>query len=261
MLGWNTREIAAIHVHTRFGFATTPTGKETRVMNFPTTSQMARLAMAGFLAAAFGCQSSKSESAAPTAIQAASTDSGMSNVEPANVQVTVKRGESANGTPTLVATKVVTLQVRIENIDYDTRGIVLTGPDGNQEIFTVGPEVVNFDQLHKGDLVNCKFTMKMAASVVKASDIAAAPEATETGEIALPPIGSTPGIVATRAGTFTANVVAIDQSSREVTVTGPRGNTVVIQVAPQAEGLDKVQVGDQVVVGYSEAVEIFVTGS
>jgi hypothetical protein len=228
-------------------------------MNRPTPSQMARLAMAGLLAAVFGCQTSKSESAAPTAVQASSVDT--SNVEPANVNVTIKRGVSDNGTPTLVATKVITMQVRIENIDYDTRGIVLTGPDGNQEIFTVGPEVVNFDQLHKGDLVNCKFTMKLAASVQKASDVTGPPSAVATGEVTLPPIGATPGIVATRSGTMTADVVAIDQSTREVTLTGPRGNTVVLQVAPQAEGLDKVQVGDQVVVGYAEAVQISVSGS
>jgi hypothetical protein len=218
-------------------------------MNPISQAKIAATATALLLSLA-ACSSSNSDSSAQQAIAA-----DASNVQPINVNVTVKRGTS-NGTPTLVKTGVVTAQARIDAIDYDTRGIVLVGPEGHQEIFTVGPDVVNFNQLHKGDLVNCKFTEKLAVSVQKASDPV---QDVDTGVIALPPIGDKPGIVASRSGQFTATVTTLDLSTRIVTLTGPDGNVVSYQVAPQAQGLENVHVGDLVVIGYSETVEIFVT--
>jgi hypothetical protein len=209
-------------------------------------------ATALLLTLSWGCSSNKSADQPTT--QPVSTSS---DLQPANVSVSVKRGTSDNGTPTLMQTKIATLQVRVDEIDYSTRGIVLTGPTGEEEIFTVGPEVVNFDQIHKGDLVNAKFTEKLAVSVREATDTATE---SEIGTISLPAVGDKPGIVATRSGQITATVTAIDHDTRVVSLTGSNGNVVTLQVAPQAQGLDKVQVGDQVVIGYAEAVQISVVG-
>jgi hypothetical protein len=183
--------------------------------------------------------------------------SGGEDIAPANVTLTVKRGTS-EGTPTLVETKVVSIQERVDAVDYDARSIVLVGPDGKQEVFTVAPDVVNFDQIHKGDMVNARFTQKLAVAVQKSSD---ANYAAVVGDIRLPALGSKPGIVASRAGEITASVTAIDYATRVVSVVDPHGDIVTFKVAPQAEGLENVHVGDQVVAKFSEAVVITVTGS
>jgi hypothetical protein len=185
------------------------------------------------------------------------SDNKPASVEPANVSLTVERGTS-QGSPTLVATKVITMQARVDAVDYDTRSVVLTGPEGKQEMFTVDPAVVNFSQVHEGDLVTAKFTQKLAISVEKPGG---QPAVAETGMIALPGLGAKPGILATRTGQITATVTWIDHDARMVSLQGPAGNGMTFQVAPQAQGLENVQVGDQVVAYYTEAVEISVSGS
>ena len=207
-------------------------------------SLAARATLALFITCVCGCSDNKKAESA-------------SGLEPANVTMTIKRGES-DGTPTLVATRIVTAQVRIDAIDYDTRGIVLTGSDGNQDIYTVGPEVVNFNQLHKGDLINARFTEKMAISIRKSSE---EPEAVSVSAVALPQAGEKPGMVATRTGKIVATVTAINHDARTVSITGPQGNTLTFNVSKEAKGFENVQAGDTVLVQYEEAVEISVAGS
>jgi hypothetical protein len=50
-----------------------------------------------------------------------------------------------------------------------------------------------------------------------------------------------------------ATVQTIDPATREVSLRGPRGSFIVV-VSPEVKNLDKVQVGDKVVVSYYEGV-------
>jgi len=52
----------------------------------------------------------------------------------------------------------------------------------------------------------------------------------------------------------TATVEAIDLANRLVTVRGPEGNAVTLEVSPEARNLPQVKVGDQVVVSYYAAI-------
>jgi Cu/Ag efflux protein CusF len=54
----------------------------------------------------------------------------------------------------------------------------------------------------------------------------------------------------------TATVEAIDVASRQVTLKGPRGNSVTMTVDPQARNLAQVKVGDLVVARYYEALSL-----
>lgn len=66
-----------------------------------------------------------------------------------------------------------------------------------------------------------------------------------------------PGKVAVAEVTkITATVEAIDQSKRQVTLKGPKGNTLVLPVSPDAKNFDQVKVGDKVVVGYIQALSM-----
>ncbi|HET7525097.1 MAG TPA: hypothetical protein VFK10_04070 [Burkholderiaceae bacterium] len=55
---------------------------------------------------------------------------------------------------------------------------------------------------------------------------------------------------------LTATVEAIDVAKREITLKGPRGNVVAMSVDPEVRNLDKVKVGDQVVVRYLESLSL-----
>ena len=68
---------------------------------------------------------------------------------------------------------------------------------------------------------------------------------------------SEPGKVAVAEVTkITATVEAIDKAKREVTLKGPKGNTMVLPVSPEVKNFDQVKVGDQLVVGYIQALSM-----
>jgi hypothetical protein len=69
---------------------------------------------------------------------------------------------------------------------------------------------------------------------------------------------SLPGAEMSSVATLTATVEAVDHEKRLVTLRGPEGNQVVVEVSKEARNLDQVEVGDTVVVEYYESVALFV---
>jgi hypothetical protein len=56
----------------------------------------------------------------------------------------------------------------------------------------------------------------------------------------------------------TATVVAIDRVDRNISLLGPDGNVVTVEVTHAARNFDQIRVGDQVKVEYYEAVAIYI---
>ena len=67
-----------------------------------------------------------------------------------------------------------------------------------------------------------------------------------------------PGITASELVTLSATVEAVDLATRRVTLRGPEGNLVTLQVSEEARNLDQVEVGDTVEAEYYESVALFV---
>jgi hypothetical protein len=55
---------------------------------------------------------------------------------------------------------------------------------------------------------------------------------------------------------ISASVEAIDAANRTVTLKGPRGNVVTLDIGPQVRNFDQIKVGDFVVVKYAEALSL-----
>lgn len=51
-----------------------------------------------------------------------------------------------------------------------------------------------------------------------------------------------------------AKVVELDRAARQVTLKGPKGKVVTVDVPPEVKNFDQVQVGDDLVVRYASAV-------
>ena len=56
--------------------------------------------------------------------------------------------------------------------------------------------------------------------------------------------------------TVSAEVVAIDKSSREGTVRGPQGNEMTLELGEEVKNFDQIKVGDSVKAGYYESIAI-----
>jgi hypothetical protein len=55
---------------------------------------------------------------------------------------------------------------------------------------------------------------------------------------------------------MTAEVVGIDRADRYLTLLGPEGNVVVVEVGPEARNFDQIAIGDQLKVKYFDSVAV-----
>jgi Na+-transporting methylmalonyl-CoA/oxaloacetate decarboxylase gamma subunit len=171
-------------------------------------------------------------------------------VEPAETQeAAVEEKPSAEMTELMVKTATV------KAVDYDTRVVVLEDPEGNVVTFEAGEEVQNLAQVEVGDKVVARFLRSVAVAVWPADE--EVPAGAELSQVAVAAPGEKPGILIADTMQMHALVKAIDRENRLVTCEGPEGGLEVFKVADQVK-LDAVEVGQNLVVVYTEALGISV---
>ncbi len=150
--------------------------------------------------------------------------------------------------------ELVVLTATVDKIDMATREVTLRSEDGKLETVRVGPEARNLDQVRAGDKVTMKYYRALAIFVGPAGE---EPSITEMTEVRRAPPGAKPAGQVTSVVEAVATVEALDPAERTATIRGPRGNVQTLKVDGQVR-LDKVKVGDRVVVRYTEAIAISV---
>lgn len=146
------------------------------------------------------------------------------------------------------------IRATVEAVDLAQRKVQLKGPRGNVVSVTVGDEVKNLAEVEVGDDVVAQYYQSLALSLAEADASMALSE--ESVAVNAQP-GEKPGGAELRQVTAVARVDAIDAAASTVTLRGPKGNTVDVEVP--AEALKKVKVGDLVRVVYSEALAVSVS--
>ena len=138
-------------------------------------------------------------------------------------------------------------------LDAATRTATLKGAKGKIVDVVVPPEAKNFDQIRVGDVVTVEYLraltleLKGPGSIRSGSSQAASAPA---------PAGAVAGGSAARQVVVMANVTAVNAKENFVTLRGPKGNSVDVQVDPSQ--LKLVKVGDQVEAVYTEAMAVTV---
>ena len=164
-----------------------------------------------------------------------------------------QENSSSNGsdrTVGVVKVDSITCSAAVKDIDYAKRSITLHTPSGADRTFTVGKEVVNFDQIKPGDMVKATFAEALGVYVRKPG--APADSGART-TVALAPKGAMPGAMMADTVEVTAKVVDIDQETRMATLQGEDGATHTIHVGPNIN-LASVSKGDQVVFRYTRGL-------
>jgi hypothetical protein len=158
-------------------------------------------------------------------------------------------GKVAGAATTEVTAKVVA-------VDPAQRTVTLQSASGKTRTIEVGDQVRNFDQIKVGDTVHAKYTQALALQIKPGTSALAAP--IEEHAFTPPPApGAKPGGTVARKVTATAEVIAIDPAKQMVTLRGPAGNEVDVDVQDPNQ-LKNVKKGDHVQVTYVEALAIAV---
>ena len=160
---------------------------------------------------------------------------------------------SEPGSAAIVGAAEVSAQV--VSIDKKTRTVSLKGPKGKVMDIVAGEEVKNFSQIKVGDMVVVRYMQSLALELQKVKSGASGIQVTEGAAKAEP--GQRPAVGAVREVTAIAKVSAIDEKAKTISLTGPRGNTVTLDVK-NPEQFKVVKLGDEVLVTYTEAVAVSV---
>jgi len=147
------------------------------------------------------------------------------------------------------------ISAQVTAIDKTTRTVTLKGPKGNVVDVVAGDEVKNFNQIKIGDFVVVRFLQSLALELQKTKTGATGISDTQSSAKAEP--GQRPAVAAAREVTAIAKVTAVDPKAKKITLKGPRGNSVALDVQ-NPDQFKVVKVGDEVLVTYTEAVAISV---
>jgi len=147
------------------------------------------------------------------------------------------------------------ISAQVVAIDKATRTVTLKGPQGNSVDIVAGDEVKNFDQIKLGDFVVARYAQALTLELKKTKVKAGEPTVTEAAARAKP--GERPAGAVGREVTAIADVIGVDAKKKTITLKGPRGNIVTLDVQ-NPDQFKVVKKGDQVEVTYTEALALSV---
>jgi hypothetical protein len=153
------------------------------------------------------------------------------------------------------AVRAVEASASVVGIDKATRTVTLKGPKGEVFDIVAGAEVKNFDQIKVGDAVVARYAQALTLELRKTKGAAGGPVVSDGAARAKP--GERPAVAGARQVTVIADVVAVDAKASTITLRGPKGKVVVLDVQ-NPEQFKVVKTGDQIEVTYTEALALSV---
>jgi len=143
----------------------------------------------------------------------------------------------------------------VTSVNQTTRAMVVKGPRGNLHAFTVPTSVPNLSTVKQGDTLTVNYVEAIALFVRKPTD---PPIAGSASSVSVNPTGL-PAVSNVQVQEVQANVTAINQATRMMTVKGPQGNSYQLQVDPSVTSFSSIKVGDQIVLRYTQALAVGIT--
>ena len=153
------------------------------------------------------------------------------------------------------AVRAVEISAQVVAIDKATRTVSLKTPKGDVVDIVASAEVKNFDQVKVGDFLVVRYAQALTLELQKVKTSAGEPTVREEAAKAKP--GEKPAVAGAREVTAIATVTAVDKKNSTITLKGPRGNVVTLDVQ-NPDQFKVVKKGDQVEVTYTEALALSV---
>jgi len=149
----------------------------------------------------------------------------------------------------------VKISAQVIGIEKETRTITLKGPKGKVVDIVAGDKVRNFDQIRLGDMVVVRYAEALTLALKKAASASGDVNVVEEARRAK--AGERPGVAGGVQVSALAEVIAVDPKASTITIKGPKGNEVTLDVM-NPDQFKVVKVGDQIEVTYTEAIALSV---
>ncbi len=144
-----------------------------------------------------------------------------------------------------------TATVTIKAIDPATRSVTLRAENGDEDTFTVAPEVKRFDQLKVGDTIRATYYESLVFQVRKPG----APPAASGAVAAGGRLKDMPGGAVGTQETTSVTVKAVDLKVPSITVVTADGRTLTRKIADK-KNLEGVSPGDRIDITYTQGLVV-----
>jgi hypothetical protein len=152
------------------------------------------------------------------------------------------------------AVRHVKITAQVVGIDKASRKVSLKGPEGKVVDVVAGDDVKRFDEIKIGDFVAVDFIQSLSLVLQKTKSKSAGDITVQSAAATAKP-GELPAAAAAHQVTAIAKVTAVNKKAKTITLKGPQGNSVALDVH-NPEQFKVVKVGDDVLVTYTEAVAV-----
>lgn len=148
----------------------------------------------------------------------------------------------------------VKVSALVTAIDKATRTVTLKGPQGNSFDVVAGDAVKNFAQIKVNDEVVVEYVRALTLEVKKSNGPASR---TDSADAVRAKPGQKPAGAVGRQVTIVADVIDVNPAAKTITVKGPKGNAVELEVK-NPDHFKVVKKGDQIEANYVEAAALSV---
>jgi len=158
--------------------------------------------------------------------------------------------------PAMKQEALITLEATVTAINQETREVTLQDAEGESMTIIAGDEVRNLAQVEVGDKLKVEYLQTIAIQVFAPGEAEVGAQQIVTGGRAEQ--GEKPGGAVVTETTVVAVIEAINKENQTVVLKGPEGNSQMVKVR-NPDNLEKVAVGDKVMITYTEAMAVKVT--
>jgi len=162
---------------------------------------------------------------------------------------------SASATLAREEALLVSVTAKVEALDLEKREITLKGPLGNVVTLVADQRVKRLNEVKVGDEVTADYYVALLAELREPTAEEKKNPLTVLDAKAKAPPGTSPAAGGLRMFKVVATVEGLDRPTRSLTLKGPLGNYVTVR-ARDLDNLQKLRLGDTIVVTYAEALAV-----
>jgi Cu/Ag efflux protein CusF len=169
----------------------------------------------------------------------------------ATLSIGASAGSQSKANKTVSKHNQLTAVMTIKAIDPATRSVTLRAESGDEDTFTVSPDVTRFSQLKVGDTITATYYESVVFQVRKPNAAAAATGAVAAGGR----LKDAPGGVVGVQEAATVTVKAVDMNVPSITVVTTDGRTLTRKIA-EKKNLEGVNPGDRIDITYTRGLVV-----
>jgi hypothetical protein len=171
--------------------------------------------------------------------------------DPARSPMIAQAKTDQEAAPKFKEARLLTVRGTVEAIDKDKQTVTLKGPKRSLTVHVRDPK--KLEAIKVGDPVLAKYYESLIIELKKPGEGTPVVSVGQGRATSKP--GETPAGAVAQQITVPATIVGIDKKTQTATIKGPDGDSVTVK-ARDPKNLDKVKVGDNIEITYTEALAI-----